>query len=288
VTKIYQGLAAIRRLTIASRDAYKYLFAPVQTRLQSLGTNRLAICAAGLLGSISFETISDPERHGWFLANDFQVCYLPSIGVASNIAASGQREGTSLLMIGYSGTDLPGVEIEMEAIRSAWRGDCKVLHGAELNKRKALEELVQGYDFIHFAGHGAFDDEDPLMSAFYFASSGGQGVDAFRLTAQDLLSIRLPKHPMVTLSACSTGLASGGAAHRFAGLPGSLLQIGASAVIGSRWPVADDVALEIMRHTYSNIANGAAPFDGFTRAQEQMRGTCAIEDWGAFRYIGMP
>jgi hypothetical protein len=80
-----------KRLTIASKDAYRYLFAPVQARLQALGTNRLVICTAGLLGSISFETISDPERPGWFLANDFQVCYVPSLGVASNIAASGPR-----------------------------------------------------------------------------------------------------------------------------------------------------------------------------------------------------
>jgi tetratricopeptide (TPR) repeat protein len=278
-----------KRLTIASKDAYRYLFAPVQARLQALGTNRLAICTAGLLGSISFETISDPERPGWFLANDFQVCYLPSLGVASNIAASGPRGGASLLMIGYTGTDLPGVEIEIEAIRAAWRGDHKVLHGAALNKRMALEELAKGYDFIHFAGHGTFDDEESLMSAFYFASKGGQGADdAYRLTAQDLLTIRLPKHPVVTLSACSTGVTATGEAHRFAGLPGSLLQIGACAVIGSRWPVGDDVALDVMRHTYGNIASGAAPFDAFMQAQERMRATRAIEDWGAFRYIGIP
>ena len=192
-------------------------------------------------------------------------------------------------MIGYSGTDLSGVEMEIEAIRTTWRGDCNVLRGAVLNKRKALEELAQGYDFIHFAGHGTFDGEEPLMSAFYFASKGGQGADdAYRLTAQDLLTIRLPKHPVVTLSACSTGVTAAAAAHRFAGLPGSLLQIGASAVIGSRWPVGDDVALDVMRHTYGNIASGAASFDAFMRAQESMRATRAIEDWGAFRYIGIP
>ena len=78
-----------RRLTIASKDAYRYLFAPIQARLQALRAKRLVVCAAGLLGSVSFETISDPERPGWFLANDFQVSYVPSLGVASNIARSG-------------------------------------------------------------------------------------------------------------------------------------------------------------------------------------------------------
>lgn len=278
-----------RRLTIASKDAYRYLFAPIQARLQALGTNRLAICTAGLLGAISFETILDPARPGWFLADDFQVCYVPSLGVASNIAASGSRAGDSLLMIGYSGTDLPGVDIEIEAIRTAWRGDCRILRGAELNKRKALEELAKEYDFIHFAGHGTFDGQEPLMSAFYFASKGGQdAADAYRLTAQDLLRIRLPKHPVVTLSACSSSVTSTGAAHCFAGLPGSLLQVGTRAVIGSRWPVGDDVALDVMRYTYGKIASGAAPFDAFMNAQGRMRATRAIEDWGAFRYIGIP
>jgi tetratricopeptide (TPR) repeat protein len=276
-----------RRLTIASREAFRLLFTPIEDRLRVVGAKRLAICANGLLSAVSFETISDPDRPGWFLADDFQVCYVPSLGIASNMASHGGTRGNSLLIIGYSGTDLPGVNVEIEAIRATWRGKCTVLRGSTLNKRAALDELAKDYDFIHFSGHGAYDYDEPLKSAFYFAAGGREAPgDAYRLTAEDLLRIRLAKHPVVTLSACSSLVYD--ATHRVTGLSGSLLQIGASAIIGSRWPVADDIALALMCDTYGAIAARSTPFAAFLHAQRSIRVAHEIEDWGAFSYLGLP
>jgi tetratricopeptide (TPR) repeat protein len=278
-----------KRLTIASWEAYRDFFAPIEDRLHSLGARRLAICAAGMLSSVSFETISDRKRPGWFLANDFDVCYLPSVGLASGFTGYGQSE-KSLLMIGYSGQDIPGVDDEIEAIRIAWRGEYKIVHGSKLNKLLALKELAKEYDFIHFAGHGVFDYDDPLKSAFYFGSGASDQLvaDAHRLTAEDLLSVRMPKHPVVTLSACSSGVTSYDGAHRLTGLPGSLLQSGARTIIATRWPVADSTALELMRHFYTAVAEGSTPFAAFTQAQGHLRATEPLEKWGAFSYLGIP
>lgn len=279
-----------KRFMLASKEAYKHLLAPIEDRLRALRARTLVVCTAGVLSSVSLETISDQKRPGWFLADDFSVCYLPSLGVASNISSYDQARGQSLLMIGYSGTDIPGVDAEIEAIRNVWRGECRVLRGSELNKRIALEELAKEFDFIHFAGHGIFDHENPLQSAFYFASgsSPDSWADAYRLTAEDLLKVRLVKHPTVTLSACSSGVTAGAAAHRLTGLLGSLFQSGARAIIASRWPVADEFSLELMRHTYASLATGAAPFAAFTQAQADLRLSRSLEEWGAFSYFGLP
>jgi CHAT domain-containing protein len=275
------------RLTLAARESYQYLFAPIEQRVRALGVNRLAICTAGLLTAVSFETLTTRERPSWSLADDFEICYLPSLGIASNLAQYGAPAGKRLLIIGYSGTDLPGIDAEVDAIRSKWQGEINVLRGANLTKKTALTALAQGFDFIHFAGHGSFDLESPSKSAFYFAGGAdGTPSDSHRLTAEDLLRIKLTRHPLVTLSACSSLLYSD--AHRLTGLPGSLLEAGAAAIIGSRWPVADKVALRLMGDIYAAIAGGATPFGAFVQAQRAMRATYEVEDWGAFSYLGLP
>jgi CHAT domain-containing protein len=233
--------------------------------------------------------MADSDRPGWCLSDEISVLYVPSLGIASEIARYVNGGSHRLLMVGYAGSDLPGVREEIQAIAGVWRGECTVLDGSECNKLRVLEELRKPYDFNHFAGHGSFDYFHPEQSAFYFRNTGGRRElgDAYRLTAHDLLAVRFPAHPVVTLSACSSGITAYDAIHRLTGLSGSLFQIGARVVIGSRWPVSDATALKVMCAIYSSIAAGSTPFAGFLKAQSSLRANSAIEDWSAFGYVGL-
>jgi hypothetical protein len=278
-----------KRLTLSARDGYRYLFQPLEERLLTLGVKRVGICAAGPLTGVSFESFSTRERADWCIADDFDVFYVPSLATAKTMASYDGAGGSTLLIIGYSGGDLPEVDNEIEAIRSVWKGDCRVVRGADLNKRSALAALAGPCDFIHFAGHAAYDPGNHDNSAFYFASCPDDAPgDAWRLTAADLREVALNRHPTVTISACASGIASHHAARALGGLLGSLLRAGARAVITSRWAVADSAAHRTMSGLYRGIAEGDNGFGAFVRVQRASRSTQPIEEWAAFSYFGMP
>jgi CHAT domain-containing protein len=75
----------------------------------------------------------------------------------------------------------------------------------------------------------------------------------------------------------------------FHGLPGSLLRIGARAIIGSRWPVHDEAAAVLMATLHHRLRSSSeSPDLCLHRARTQMReGGYATEDWAAFAYFGV-
>jgi len=117
------------------------LFAPLRHTLAQLGiTEAIAMVPGPLYGvPIDIEASIKPKM----TASPIRVRYVPSLGVAADLLHSRPAGNGRLLIVGYSGDDLPAVSEEVQAIAQVWGGKVTILHGTGLNKRAVLAELAK-------------------------------------------------------------------------------------------------------------------------------------------------
>jgi len=118
----------------------------------------------------------------------------------------------------------------------------------EAATRSAFLAAAEGdVDLIYLAAHGIASEEAPLEQSFIALADG-------RLTAGEILQLRLSSNPLVVLSACQSGLGrshSGGTV----GLTRSFVIAGASAVVSSLWNVDDRATETLMRDFLQETAS---------------------------------
>jgi CHAT domain-containing protein len=130
---------------------------------------------------------------------------------------------------------------------------------------------------IHLATHATFRPDNPLFSWAQLAEH--------RLTVADLYQMKLPKNPLVVLSACETGRgkARGGG---LLGMGRALLAAGASGLIVTLWRVEDQATAQLMID-FASAAN--APTEASAALCHAQRKAIARElhpfFWAAFIFI---
>lgn len=276
------------RLQQLCQLGHEILLASLIPLLHELGITRIAISAPGILSHFPFEIISLTHKLPDAVNDVLEVFYLPSLSLGADLIKSVARHGSSrLLVVGYQGSDLPHTRDEIQALRDLWKDQMTLLEGDACTKRRVLNELRGDYGYIHFTCHGTFDLESPLDSALHLVPKVER--DSQRVTARDILELRFQHAPVVTLSACSSALTSYSATNDCTGLTGSFLRSGARCVIGSRWPVYDDVSAFFMSQLYNKMRKTeASPQRCLYEVQHQMAKSAGIEDWAAFGYLGLP
>ena len=147
-----------------------------------------------------------------------------------------------------------------------------------------LSELRQGYDYIHFCCHGTLDIVTPDNSALRLNQIPG---DDYEITARELKELDLGRARVVTFSACESALSSVGRSHDLGGLPGSVLRAGGAAVVGARWPVDDDVAMEWMEQFHLKLKAGVTPCKALENVRIE-RMSRPESDWACFGWLGLP
>ena len=249
----------------------------------------LLISAPGWLSHLPYEALRGSDDATAVLADRFEVSYLPSLLLGRRLVERGDPRATKdprLLIVSYGGYDLPESAREIESLRRQWGQSANVLFAQYSDKSDVLEELTKPYSHIHFACHGTFDPYFPLRSALLLRGTSDE--DRFKVTASDILQVKMPAAPTVSLSACSSGLTAYGATNDLTGLTGSFLQAGAKAVVGSRWPVYDDTAASFMTRYYSRILEGRTSLQAVRETQQHLRQKGGrLEDWAAFGHLGI-
>jgi hypothetical protein len=296
-----KDLAASTVLTSAEQSAwrekrFRKLFAkanralwlPLVGILAEQALTRVIVSAPGTLDTISFEAVAAlAEADGAPGITD--ITYLPSFSVAGDLRASRRTApGPSfrVLMVTYQGSDLPSAVEEATILRRIWGRNLTVLDTSSAAKREVLDCLDGDWHLIHFAGHGSFDRNDPWNSALHLTENPES--DSQRVTATDLLNVRLRQSPVVVLSACSSVLTGASAINDAAGLTGAFLRTGAQGIVASRWPVYDETALAFMTSFHTALQCGTPAQAAVREAQKALKEQRGIEDWAAFSYVGIP
>lgn len=283
-----------RLLRLACREGWTALLGPAAEMITGTGAKRLVVNLSGRLSRLPVEAFTaGGGAPAW---PDLSVTYLPSVRFGADLIARagptgagphGATGGARVLALGYGGADMPEHEAELAAIAGIWGEAARVIPGAQCTKKSVLDALNEPWDIVHIACHGTFTESVPLASALHFLPDPDD--DARRVTAEDLLRyVQLPRHPLVILSACSSVVTADSRSNSFHGLAGSLFRAGAQAIIGSRWPVADEAARVCMVELHRALHQGGPADLALARSVAALRadGRPAGE-WAAFGYFGV-
>lgn len=149
-----------------------------------------------------------------------------------------------------------------------------------LRKEKATRDAVLANlgsaDVVHFACHGRAEPQRPLEGHVLIA-------DDHRLTVADFMAANLSGISLVVLSACETARADLVILEEALGLPGAILQAGASAVIGTLWEVNDLASMLVIRMFYRLWrTHGVEPPEALRLAQIWLRDSSMAAKQAAF------
>lgn len=254
---VFDALQAIDQRSPGAIDALKalreVLFAPIEADVKASGADTLMLNLQGFLRYVPFAALTDGKR---YLVEDYALAlYTPAARTRFEAAAAHDEAsagfGVTRAHPGFSA--LPGVATEMAAIFG--NGQAGSLKGSAalddaFTRTSFADALKQRPGIVHIASHFQLE---PGRETDSFLLLG----DGDELTLADIRkgrNFRFGGVDLLTLSACQT--ARGGEGDEVESF-GALAQMnGASAVMATLWPVADEATAEIMQDFYRNYVDG--------------------------------
>ena len=109
------------------------------------------------------------------------------------------------------------------------------------------------------------------------------------LEAREVYGVNLSGVSLVTLSACESGLGRIARGDEILGFTRSFLTAGASGLVASLWPVADDSTELLMTTFYGQLARGTEAIDAMREAQRAVLAQRRFAHpffWAPFNLIG--
>ncbi|MEW6600673.1 MAG: CHAT domain-containing protein [Nitrospirota bacterium] len=266
-------------------EIYDLILSPV---VKDIKTEQLVIVPHGVLHKVPFSAFNDGEK---YMVEKYALSVLPSASVMEFIADKRKAHKDSLLVFANPMTDyvpLGFAESEGEAI-------AKLFSGSELySKEKATETMAKnrssGFNVIHFASHGEFNERQPLQSGLLLARDGEN--DGF-LQVHEIFDMDLKNANLVTLSACETALSKIQGGDDLVGLSRGFIYAGTPSILATLWKVDDASTAALMEDFYRNWKQGISKPEALRRAQikwmRQSRGNREYSHpfyWAPFEMIG--
>lgn len=262
VTALRNAIVNRQEATKASDKLYALLIAPLDLRVDE----RLIIVPHDTLHYLPFQALHSADG---FLIERHPVALEPSASVAVQLAQREQRVASNLVAFGnptiaprYA---LPGAEAEVRGIAPLFARNEVFLQASAT--RVSFQDNAPAGRVLHVATHAQADTIDPLTSRILLAPAAqpADGPDA--LLAKDIYNVKLNDVSLVTLSACETGLGRIAHGDEILGFTRAFFYAGASSLIVSMWPVADESSAQTMRTFYSQLAEGHEAIDAMRTAQ---------------------
>ncbi|MCR8723570.1 CHAT domain-containing tetratricopeptide repeat protein [Frigidibacter sp. ROC022] len=253
---VFEALQAIEdrdaEVKVPLRRLHDLLVAPVRPALEAAGIEVVMLNLDGFLRYVPFAALYDGEG---YLVEDYALA-IYSAAVPTQFRRGGRdadRTAGFGVTKAFPGFDaLPGVKREIERIFGAEGG---VLAGKtgldEAFDEASLKRTLRGKpEILHIASHfalqpGQEDDSFLLL---------GDGAHLTLATIRKERALRFRGVDLLTLSACQT--ARGGDGSELDGFGATAQLSGASAVMASLWPVADEATPRLMALFYRNMIEG--------------------------------
>jgi len=226
-------------------ELHTQLIAPL--KLQN--AKRLYVIADGPLVHLPFAMlVSQRERraanpqvpyaqyHGCrYLIEDCELAMLPTAALLT-IAPDDAPEGPALVV----GHGLPGTRAEARAVAKVLGMDPAT---DDLDPAEAIvQQRLARCSRMHFATHAELDTARPAFARLQLAA--GNGHDGW-LHAFEIANLDLAAAPRVVLSGCNTA-GHAQSSDGLLGLTRAFLVAGATSVVATHWPVADQASATLM------------------------------------------
>jgi len=258
---------------------YDRLIRPVEG---GINVGALTISPHDALHYLPFAALSDGHQ---YLIDRYSLRLMPSASALAYLRAEKPGKPGGILAFGNPDLgdprfDLPGSEKEALAVVRLVPQSRALLRGEAT--KTVVVELADGFNILHFASHGVFEPDAPLMSGLLLA--GGNGSDG-RLSVSDLYKMRLDVD-LVTLSACETALGKVAGGDDVVGLERGFFYAGARTIVASLWEVADVPTETLMLSFYRKLA-GSNKREALRQAQIDTRKVYPDPRfWAAFELTG--
>ena len=268
---------------------YDILIRPIESEIQTISPENLAIIATGKLRYIPFEALSDPET-GEFLLEKYPIHYLTRIStrqIASNSSSQKAENMTALALANPKPTKetLLGTETEAQHLMENFPGSEAYL-GTNATL-KTFKENASRFSILHLGTHGCFDPEGcPNLgmeaNTILFANN-----EQYNIADAALLGLKDTE--ILALSACQTAKEANANGRELSGLAFVLERAGAKTVMASLWNAEDGVSADIMSDFYTNMKQGMSKNEAMRQAKLSYLKTGEYEHpyfWSPFILIG--
>lgn len=180
---------------------------------------------------------------------------------------------------------LPGAAAEAPKIGALYPSSIILTDRDAIVARVTAE--AQRSDMIHIAAHAALSARDARNSAILLAQSDS---DRGALTIRQIAALRLPRHPVVVLAGCQTGVLGGGRGS-MRSLSYAFLIAGGRAVIATLWDVDDETSSATSLALHRRLRSGVSASAALRAMQLEMLAsrdpiTSKAAAWAAFQTYG--
>lgn len=237
--------------------------------IQPLGlrpNERLIVVPNGSLHYMPFQALRNAQG---FLIQRHAVALAPSASVAVQLVRRQQHIASNLVAFGNPRIapefDLPGAEAEVRAIGPLF-AQRETFVQSDVTRKTFSDNAPEGR-IVHVATHAQADTIDPLHSRVLLAPATQPADGPDPLLAQDIYNLKFDSVALVTLSACETALGRIERGDEIMGFTRAFFYAGASALLVSMWPVADESTALTMRTFYGSLTKGEEAIDAMRDAQ---------------------
>ncbi len=246
---------------------------------------RLFVVPHGPLHYLPFQALHDGRG---YLIERTALAVWPSAAVGGYLLSREGQPSASLLGFGNPSSDrnvaLPGAEREVQKVAQLFRQSDVYVQQDATKQRFKLDANKAAV--VHVAAHAEVDEVDPLFSRILFASSS---TEPGLLEAREIYGLELGGVRLITLSACESGLGKVARGDEILGFTRSFLSAGASGIVASLWPVADDATETLMNRLYGELSSGRDLMVGMQAAQLEVQRNRRFAHpffWAPFNVIG--
>ena len=263
-------------------DGYRQLVAPFA---QFIRTPHLLIVPHGALHKLPFAALFDGKAY-W--GDRHAIAVIPAAGVLPYVVAKRNPDRGRLLALANPQTPfmpLAFAETEVEAIASLF--DAPAVYRRDQATESVAKTLADRADVVHFAGHGEFNERQPMQSGLLLTADDRN--DGY-LQVHETFGLDLKNANLVILSACETALARIRGGDDLVGLSRGFIYAGTPSLLASLWPVEDRSTALLMAHFYRNWKEAkmckAAALQKAQQALRAMPGYAHPFFWAPFILIG--
>jgi tetratricopeptide (TPR) repeat protein len=189
--------------------------------------------------------------------------------------------GESALLVKNPKMDLDWADKEVDEIKEMLKGYCKpiMIEHKNATTKNFRDKIENHLNVLHFSGHGYFA-ANPGLSGLIFNDNS--------LTANTLSGLKFKGSPIVSLSACETGITPPVGGDELMGLIRGFITAGSPSIVSTNWRVYDKSACDLMVEFYKNVLDkkpiGMALRDARKCVYDRYNGE--ILHWGAYTLYG--
>lgn len=219
-----------------------------------------------------------------------------ALRVAGIAPSASSRKDWSVLAVGDPAFDrsslpwlarLPGARTEAERVAASYAGRSKLLLGEDATLMQVRDGL-RGREVLQLAVH-ALTSPGGANDGLVLASEGAVGGSSGLTPVRDLAPAIPPGLELVVLSGCSTLGTTPTRSSGLAGLARPFISRGVPAVVGTLWPVSDDVLRDLMIRFHAGLLQGASASEALREAQLALLANSPDGsgfDWAAVQLYG--